>query len=61
MKWRLQVELKKDPALLGLAALVIGVLAFLMHTGRISWAEMLAGLGLMGLPSIFGRSSEPKP
>ncbi len=56
------MELKKDPGLLALAAVCVACLTVAMVMGKITWAEMLAGLALLGLPSVLGaKPQEPKP
>ncbi len=54
------MELKKDPGLLALAAVCVACLTVAMVMGKITWAEMLAGVALLGLPSVFGTAKPPE-
>lgn len=53
------MQLKKDPFVLALAAICVIAMTAGLVTSRITWPEMLMGLGLLGLPSIFGKDKEP--
>lgn len=49
------MKVKNDPALLGLAAVVVICLTVALAMGKIGWLEFAAGLGLSQVPSLFGR------
>lgn len=50
------MEVKRDPWVLGLAAVVIVSLAALTALGKVTWQELTGGLVLLGLPSLFGKA-----
>lgn len=52
------MEIKKSPAILGLWALVLGGLGFLVWSHRVQWETAGAFLLAMGLPSVLGKSKD---
>lgn len=55
------MEFKKDPFVIGLAAVVVVALAVLLQQSKIDWPQFLAGVVLLGIPSLFGRSKDVTP
>lgn len=52
------MQVKRDPLVLLLAALVLGGLGFLVYKRVITWDLALGGVVLFGLPSVFGAAKD---
>jgi len=52
------LEFKKDPMVIGPAVIVLGGIGFLYWFGKIDWPGAIALIGLLGLPSVFGRKKK---
>lgn len=53
------IQIKRDPVLLGFAAVLVIAAAFLVHHGDVSWKEAAAFVGgALALPGLFGATKQ---
>ena len=51
-------QFKKDTAVIVGQAVLMSSLFVLLYLGKIDWLQLVAGIGLLQAPGLFGRSKE---
>ena len=54
----MNLEIKKDPVLIGFYSLLAILAAFLMYKGIITWVQLTAFIGISQVPSLVGKKDE---